>query len=175
MKIGAHICNAIAQGWAITHSLFAHFLSFQKSDCAIARSFALWKRANERSLLLSLFAKKQKSDRSFFDLSKIAWKWAKNERFSKSHIFRSKKRPIAHYQYEQILGNRSLAHLLNLSSLIFKRAFVQLLAKSLFKKERMSDCSFCRSLQKSDCQSWFVLILITFLQWNGLKKYFNFK
>jgi len=65
---------------------------------------------------------------------------SENERFSNSHIFRSKKRAIAHYQYEQILGN-SFAHLLNRSSLIFKRAIVQL----LFKKEQISDRSFCRS------------------------------
>jgi len=36
------------------------------------------------------------------------------------------------------------------SLLIFKRAIVWLLAHSLFKKERMSNCSFRRSLQKSE-------------------------
>jgi len=47
----------------------------------------------------------------------------------------------------------AIAHSLICSSLIsalFKRAIVRLLAQSLFKKEWMSDPSFCRSLQKSD-------------------------
>jgi len=37
-----------------------------------------------------------------------------------------------------------------LISALFKRAIVRSLAQSLFKKEQMSDCSFRRSLQKSN-------------------------
>jgi len=131
---------------SFTHSLFAHFRSFQ--------------RANEQLLFSLLFAKEQKSDRSFVALLKrpnersLFRSFKKNEQkmSKKGAIFKIphfslKKRAIAHYQYEQILGN-SFAHLLNCSSLIFKRAIVQSLAQSLFKKERMSDRSFCRSLQK---------------------------
>jgi len=64
------------QGWAIAHSLIAHVRSFQKSDWAIARLFALLKTAIERSLFLLLFAKEQMRDRSFFALFKRATKRA---------------------------------------------------------------------------------------------------
>jgi len=36
---------------------------------------------------------------------------------------------------------------------LFKRAIVQSLTHSLFKKEQKSDCSFCRSFQKSNEKS----------------------
>jgi len=42
---------------SFAHLLIAHFLSFQKSNWAIAHSFALLKRANEQSLFSLLFAK----------------------------------------------------------------------------------------------------------------------
>jgi len=55
---------------------FAHhsFRSFQKSDWAIARSFTLLKKANERLLFSSLFAKEGMSNRSFWhSLQKSKW------------------------------------------------------------------------------------------------------
>jgi len=88
-------------------SFFALFAKEQMSDRSF---FALFKRTTKRPIALSLFQKeRQKSDRSFkksdkkgdrsFPLSKRAkeQKLAKNERFSKSLIFRSKKRPITYF------------------------------------------------------------------------------
>jgi len=66
---------------------FAHFRSFQKSDWAIPCSFALLKRAIERSLLSLfslLFAKERMSDRSFSLFSK--------ERRKERSLFRSFKK-----------------------------------------------------------------------------------
>jgi len=73
-----------SQGWTIAHSLITHFCSFQKRDWAISRSFALLKRANEQALFLSLFAKEQVSDCSFWhSLQKSKWAIALFSLFSK--------------------------------------------------------------------------------------------
>jgi len=97
------------QGWAIAHSLIAHFRFFQKSDSAIACSIALYKRANVQSLFLLLFAKERSFflsllwkermyNRSFFrsfhksdKKSDCSFTLSKIEQFSNLLIFRSKK------------------------------------------------------------------------------------
>jgi len=60
-------------------------------------------RTKERSLFRSFKKSDKKSDHSFaFSKRAKEQKWAKNERFSKSLSFRSKKRAIAHFQNERM-------------------------------------------------------------------------
>jgi len=130
--------------------------SLQKSEWAIAH-FLLFSKEQPKDWLLFCSFKKssKKSDRSFI-LSKRATKraseqkWAKNERFSKSLIFRSKKLALAHFQ------NGAIAYLLIIhfrsfqksnwaitgSFALLKKANERSLFSALFAKERMSDRSF---------------------------------
>jgi len=111
------------QGWAIAHLLIAHFRSFQKSDWAIARSFALLKRATEQLLFLLLFAKEQMSDRSFQrSLQKSKWAIA-------LFLLFSKERPKSDHSFA-------------LSKRATKRAIALLLKKS--KRAKMSNRSFSK-------------------------------
>jgi len=149
------------QGWAITHSLICSFAlrsfplfskewlcdrslnrSLKKSEWAIALYVALCKRAKERSLFCRPFEKSKWAIPLFKKATKraIAISLFQKEQKSKNEL-------IAHYQYEQILGN-SFAHLLNPSSLIFKKAIVRSLAQSLF----------CCSFEKSE---WTIALFVT--------------
>jgi len=137
--------SAVLQQTLLAQSLFK---KERMSFIALCKgAIALLKRENERSLFLSLFSKDNVKNDCSFAFSKRAKMSKKLAIFQIAH-FSLKKRAIPHYQYEQILGN-SFTHLLNRSSLIFKRVIVQSLAQSLFKKEQMSNCAFCCSLQKS--------------------------
>jgi len=54
----------VCQGWAITHSLIAHFCSFQKSNCAITVFVAFLKSATKRAIVQLLFWKERISKKS---------------------------------------------------------------------------------------------------------------
>jgi len=71
---------------SLAHLLIAHFRSFQKSNWAIACSFALLKRANDRTLFLALFAKEWMSDCAFFALCKSDRSFALSKRVTKRGI-----------------------------------------------------------------------------------------
>jgi len=85
-------------------------------------------------------------------------------------FFQKSNRSFAYYQYEQMLGNHSFAHLLNRSPLIFRRAIVWLLAQSLFKKSEWAIALFfalckrakegsllCRSFEKRE---WAIALFV---------------
>jgi len=119
--------------------------SLQKSKWAITLFYLFLKeRPRERSLFRS-FKKSDKNRNCSFSLSKRAneLKWAKNEGFSISLIFRSKKRAIPHFQNERML-NPAAAGLGNCSFLLFSKE--QLSHRSLIHSFRNSDwaiaCSF---------------------------------
>jgi len=144
------------EGWAIAHLLITHFRSFQKSDWAITRSFALLKRANEQSLFFRSFQKSnQKSDRSFA-LSKKATKRAialslfkksdenSNRSFALSKRVKMSDCSFSKWTNAQPCSCRVGQSLIcsSLISALFKRANEQSGFLALFAKEQMSDCSF---------------------------------
>jgi len=67
-------------------SLIAIFCSFGKSDCAIALTIDVYKRATKKAIAQSLFSKQQ------------LCKKAKKGKCSKSYFFLSLKRTIAHFR-----------------------------------------------------------------------------
>jgi len=107
--------------------------SLQKSDCLLIRSLkksewaitlfvALFKRATKRAIALLFFQKERKS--------KNEQKWA----ILKIAHFSLKKKEWSLIIYMNKCW--AIAHSLNCSSLIFKKAIVQSLAQSLFKNEQ---------------------------------------
>jgi len=122
------------------------------------RAIALFVALLRRAIALSKRAQEQK--------------WAKNEQFSKSHIFRS----LSIWTNAGQSLIRSYAHLLNLSSLIFKRAIVRSLTQSLFKKranerslfsslfakERMSNRSFKKRERAKMNEKWAIFQIAPF-------------